>query len=211
MANGAGNDFTIFFASRIEAFGQDKSRIGLVPESQPGRPNSSLPKFLDIVSIVLYYKYRNGLLKMVGRTAYTKPKNGITGGYVDFARDTERRKSASPTAVKIFLRLTDTWGITNDEKRTLLGGISKATFHNWVKGKVGTLSADQMQRISYCLGIDKGLQTIFAERVAGLRWLKANNHDHPFTGQPPLGRMEEQGIIGLSDTRKYLDAWRGLH
>jgi len=126
-------------------------------------------------------------------------------------RDADRRKSTSSTAVKIFLRLTEAWGLTNVEKRTLLGGISKATFHNWVKGKVGTLSPDQMQRISYCLGIDKGLQTIFAERAAGLRWLKANNHDHPFSGQAPIERMEVQGIIGLSDTRKYLDAWRGLH
>jgi len=135
----------------------------------------------------------------------------VTGGYVDLLGDAKRRKSASPTAVKIFLRLTEAWGLNNNEKRTLLGGISKATYHQWAKGAVGALSADQMQRISYCLGIDKGLQTIFAERAAGLRWLKANNVDHPFAGQAPLRRMEDQGIIGLSDTRKYLDAWRGLH
>ena len=148
---------------------------------------------------------------MINTTAHIEANKGMNAGFVDLMSDTDRRKSTSPTAVKIFLRLTDAWGLTNVEKRILLGGISKATFHNWVKGKVGTLSPDQMQRISYCLGIDKGLQTIFAERAAGLRWLKANNHDHPFSGQAPISRMEDQGIIGLSDTRKYLDAWRGLH
>lgn len=148
---------------------------------------------------------------MIDGTAHIDPANEMGAGYVDLMRDADRRKSTSPTAVKIFLRLTEAWGLTNVEKRILLGGISKASFHNWVKGKVGTLSPDQMQRISYCLGIDKGLQTIFAQRSAGLRWLKAKNHDHPFNGQAPILRMEEQGIIGLSDTRKYLDAWRGLH
>lgn len=148
---------------------------------------------------------------MVDTTTYTDTTAPMDTGYIDFARNTAKRRDTSPTAVKIFLRLTEAWGITNDRKRTLLGGISKGTFHNWVKGKVGVLSADQMQRISYCLGIDKGLQTVFTERAAGLRWLKSNNRDHPFAGQTPLMRMEEQGIIGLSDTRKYLDAWRGLH
>ena len=55
--------------------------------------------------------------------------NAVTGGYVDLLGDTKRRKSASPTAVKIFLRLTEAWGLNNNEKRSLLGGISKATYH----------------------------------------------------------------------------------
>lgn len=121
-----------------------------------------------------------------------------------------RRKETSPVAIKLFFRLTEAWALSNDEKRALLGGISKATFHNWEKGKGGPLSRDQMERISLCMGIEKGLKLIFAEEAGGHRWLKGGNSDHPFNGQSPLGRMINEGIYGLYQTRAYLDAWRGI-
>lgn len=121
-----------------------------------------------------------------------------------------RRKETSPVAMKLFFRLTNAWALSNEEKRELLGGISKATFHNWEKGKGGPLSRDQMERISLCLGIEKGLKLIFAEEAGGHRWLKGANSEHPFGGQSPLLRMTQEGIRGLYETRAYLDAWRGI-
>lgn len=124
--------------------------------------------------------------------------------------DDARRKKTTPVAVKLFFRLTEAWALSNDERRALLGGISKASFHNWEKGKVGTLSRDQMERVSLCLGIEKGLKLVFAEEAGGHRWLKGANNDYPFNGQAPIKRMTNEGIRGLYETRTYLDAWRGI-
>jgi len=123
--------------------------------------------------------------------------------------DDARRKTTSPVVVKLFFRLTAAWKIPNDMRRALLGGIAKATFHNWEKGKVGALSRDQMERVSLCLGIEKGLKLVFAEEAGGHRWLKGKNTDHPFNGVSPLDYMAQAGIRGLYQTRIYLDAWRG--
>jgi len=120
------------------------------------------------------------------------------------------RKRVSSVAVKLFLGITQGWGLSNDQKRRLLGDISKAAFHNWAAGKVSTLSRDQLERISLCLGIEKGIKLVFSDDGYGARWLKAANTDIPFNGQVPLKHMTEQGILGLYQTRQYLDAWRGV-
>ena len=128
----------------------------------------------------------------------------------EILNDDKRRKETSQVAIKLFFRIAEAWSLSNDVKRALLGGISKATFHNWEKGKVGTLSRDQMERISLCLGIEKGLKLVFADQAGGYRWLKGANSDYPFNGQSPIERMTHNGIRGQYDTRAYLDAWRGV-
>lgn len=127
----------------------------------------------------------------------------------------QRRKETSATALKLFLRVTDRWGLNGEEQRGLLGDIPRSTFQRWKReiedaSFKGELSRDQIERISYCLGIDKGLQLVFAKEASGLEWLSGENRDNPFHGQPPIDRMIESGIVGLHDTRTYLDAWRGI-
>ena len=53
----------------------------------------------------------------------------------------------SSAAVRLFLKLADHW-ISVDQRLALLGDISRPTYHNWQRGKVGTLSRDQLERIS---------------------------------------------------------------
>jgi len=128
--------------------------------------------------------------------------------------DPKQRSAASPTAFKLFLRLAEGWGLTGNEQMRLLGDLPRATFQRWKRnlecGRAFILSRDQLERVSLCLGIEKGLKLVFAEEAAGLRWLKADNRDLPFGGRAPLGRMLDGGILGLHETRRYLDAWRGL-
>ena len=127
----------------------------------------------------------------------------------------ERRKDVSATALKLFLRVTGRWSLDGEQQRALLGDIPRSTFQRWKRDVEkatfrGELSRDQMERISYCLGIDKGLQLVFAKEASGLEWLTGANRDDPFHGQPPVDRMIESGIVGLHETRAYLDAWRGI-
>ena len=135
-----------------------------------------------------------------------------TPGAVDIAalRDPKTRERLSGPAVRLFLRLAELWGLSVDQRRALLGDVSRQTYHNWQNGKLGALSRDQLERISLLLGIQKGLRLVFADDAAGLRWFKSANRDLPFGGASPLARALKGGIDDLYAVRRYLDAWRGV-
>ncbi|MFA5503487.1 MAG: antitoxin Xre-like helix-turn-helix domain-containing protein [Phenylobacterium sp.] len=125
-------------------------------------------------------------------------------------RDPEARRRVSAPAVRLFLRVCDLWDLKVDERRALLGGVSRQTYHNWKAGQVGALTRDQLERISFTLGILKGMRLVFAEDGHAFRWLKAANADAPFAGRSPLAHMTEGGLAEMADVRCYLDAWRGV-
>lgn len=125
-------------------------------------------------------------------------------------RDPEVRRTMSGPAVRLFLRVCDLWDLKIDQRRAILGGISKQSYHNWKAGQVAALTRDQLERISLVLGILKGLRLVFAEDQHGFRWLKAGTADAPFNGRSPLALMEQGGINDLFEVRRYLDAWRGV-
>lgn len=126
----------------------------------------------------------------------------------------ERRREVSSTAFKLFLRVAERWGLDGAQQMALLGDVPRSTFQRWKsrieRGEPIELTRDQLERVSLCLGIEKGLKLVFVDADAQLRWLKSINHDVPFHGEAPLQRMTDGGIVGLHATRKYLDAWRGI-
>jgi hypothetical protein len=126
----------------------------------------------------------------------------------DDLRSAGHRRRLSPAAVRLFLQVADRWSLTVEQRRTLLGDISKPTYHNWQKGKVAVLSRDQLERISLVLGIYQGLKLLFSDTAGALRWLKSPNRDLPFAGGSPLDRLLCGGIDDLYVVRRYLDAWR---
>src|SRR5712691_11035298 len=128
----------------------------------------------------------------------------------DALRDPRVRERMSPTAVRLFMRLSDLWRLAVDQRRALLGDISRPTYHNWQSGKVGTLTRDQLERISLVLGIHKGLKLLFADEASATRWFTSPNRDLPFGGDSPLGRALRGSIDDLYAVRRYIDAWRGM-
>lgn len=125
-------------------------------------------------------------------------------------RDPKVRERMSPTAVRLFMRLSNQWRLAVDQRRVLLGDISRPTYHNWQGGKVGTLTRDQLERISLVLGIHKGLKLLFADEASATRWFTSPNTDLPFGGDSPLGRALRGSIDDLYSVRRYIDAWRGM-
>ena len=125
-------------------------------------------------------------------------------------RDPKVREGLSPAAVRLFLALADSWRLAVDQRCVLLGAISRPTYHNWRKGKVGALSRDQIERISLLLGIHKGLRHLFADEASAMRWLTSANRDLPFAGHSPLQRALGGSIDDLFAVRRYIDAWRGM-
>jgi len=127
----------------------------------------------------------------------------------DALRDPSQRRRLSAPALRLFFKTAELWGLTVDQRRAILGDVSRQTEHNWRNGAPGVLTRDQLERVSLVLGILKGLRLVFADDAHGLRWLRAENHDLPFGGGAPLDRMMAGGIDDLYAVRRYLDAWRG--
>ena len=121
---------------------------------------------------------------------------------------TVRRRLSGP-GLRAFFGITEQWDVTAKGQRILLGSPAESTFHNWKTGKHGTLSYDQLERISLVLGIHKALRLLFADDKNGKTWLHSPNDEPMFGGKPPLDRMQAGSIDDLYRVRRYLDAWRG--
>jgi hypothetical protein len=147
---------------------------------------------------------------MVPATDFDLPASGPGVLAPDVLRDPKVRGRMSPAAVKLFMRLSNLWRLAVDQRRALLGDVSRPTYHNWQRGKVGTLSRDQLERISLVLGIYKGLKLLFADDASATRWLTSPNRDLPFGGLSPLERALKGSIDDLYVVRRYIDAWRGM-
>ena len=122
----------------------------------------------------------------------------------------EDRARLTGPGLRTFFNIADEWALSTDQQRTLLGGISKSSLHNWKAGNASALSRDQLERVSLVLGIYKAMALLFADGDGGKRWLKAGNTEPAFGGFSPLARMLRGGIEDLYATRRYLDAWRGV-
>lgn len=120
------------------------------------------------------------------------------------------RARLSGPGLRTFFNVAAEWGLAVDQQRALLGGVAPSTYHKWKAGAVGTLSYDQLERISLVLGVYKGLKLLFADDAGSVRWLKAPNTDLPFGGGSPVDRMLRGSIDDLYAVRRYLDGWRGV-
>jgi len=94
--------------------------------------------------------------------------------------------------------------------RSLLGGIAASTLHAWKSGPdKRVLDQDTLTRISYVVGIYKGLHTYFG--AAGDEWITLPNDSPLFGGAVPIDFMVAAGLIGMYEVRRMLDAWSAGH
>jgi len=105
------------------------------------------------------------------------------------------------------LTLFDRWGLTDEEARILLGGVSKKTIQGWRGGEYGRVGRDLSDRMSHILGIHKSLRILFADPQRGYRWIRAENEG--FGGTSALDILKQGGLEDIVRIRDYLDAVRG--
>src|SRR5581483_2734892 len=91
----------------------------------------------------------------------------------------DRSRLTAP-GLRTFFNIAEEWGLNTDQQRTLLGGISKSSLHNWKAGLATSLSRDQLERVSLVLGIYKAMALLFADGEGGKRWLRAENTEAVF-------------------------------
>ena len=133
---------------------------------------------------------------------------------VDVARlmpDNRRRLSAP--ALRTFLAIAELWGLSEEERRLVLGYPSRSTYHNWAKlaREHGSfvLDADVLTRISAVFGIHQALGVLFANEAEGVAWLRGPHQATVFGGRPPLALVTSGTQDGLMIVRRFLDAARG--
>ena len=124
-------------------------------------------------------------------------------------------RTASPAALsrvglQAFFNLAGVWKMDVAEQRAALGSISKQTLYNWrdSPGKV-RLTGDQLDRISYLLGIYKALHVLFTRPEQADSWIRRPNDSPPFGGKPAAELMFGGRMDGLMRVRRHLDGARG--
>ncbi len=129
---------------------------------------------------------------------------------MNIARDLPPAIFANENAValKAFFGITQLWGLSTEQERTLLG-VPLATFYRWKRDKDGKLSRDHLERISYVLGIYKALHILLPNNAAADSWLKKLNNAPLFSGRTALDKLMVGRVVDLADVRRYLDAARG--
>src|ERR1700751_6458762 len=102
----------------------------------------------------------------------------------DFTSKAERERLSAP-ALKAFCNIIERWSIRDEDARELLGGGSNGPYYQMKKSQEGrTLSADDLVRISYLIGIFKALHSLHAADLAD-RWVRLANSNRIFGGQTP--------------------------
>ncbi len=119
------------------------------------------------------------------------------------------RRRLSPPALRTFTNIVAKWDLTEAQSRGLLGGVASSTYHAWKTRPTGKqLDQDTLTRISLVIGLYKALNIYFDKPLAD-RWITMGNRGSMFSGISPLDYMLREGLPGMIDVRRMLDAWRG--
>jgi uncharacterized protein (DUF2384 family) len=136
--------------------------------------------------------------------------NVVPGYQFDTTPDLSRletRERLSQSAVDGFFAILEKWEVSIEKGGELLGGRPRSSMYK-LKTAAGTLTQDELTRISYLVGIYKALQILLPEELANL-WVTQPNDDVLFGGRTPLDFLVRDGIPGMQQVRSLLDAARG--
>jgi len=122
------------------------------------------------------------------------------------ARHLDRKDLTGP-ALRTFFRIAEAWGLKEQEQMRILGLDSRSTFQSWKRGAVAAISKDALERISYVMGIYKGLQILLPKSAD--QWVRKPNAAALFGGRSALDRMMSGNVADLYVVRQYVDAQRG--
>ena len=123
------------------------------------------------------------------------------------AERTLDRKGLTGPGLRTFFRIADAWRLTEAEQMRLLGLDSRSTFQNWKRGAVSSVPKDALERISYVMGIYKGLQILLPKTAD--EWVRKPNTARLFGGRSALERMASGNVADLYVVRQYIDGQRG--
>ncbi len=120
-----------------------------------------------------------------------------------------RRRLSGP-GLRAFVAIADLWGLTEEQRRLILGYPARSTYQGWVKKarerRDITLKLDVLMRISAVLGIYKGLRILFSDDDKGVEWLQRPHKARVFGGVPPIELATSGPLDALLTVRRFVDA-----
>ena len=115
--------------------------------------------------------------------------------------------------LRTFARIADKWKISARDAMALLGVESRSTYYELLKRareskEVKGLNRDQLDRLSYLLGIYEAIRVLFPHSEESRnRWVSRANTALLFGGRSPVEIMRSS-MIGLYQTFAHLTAAR---
>jgi len=123
------------------------------------------------------------------------------------------RRRLSGASLRSFLVIANFWGLTEKQRRLILGYPARSTYQRWVKKarehRDIALSVDVLTRISAIFGIHIGLRTLFDDDQEGVAWLRQPHDDRAFGGAAPIDLITGGTQETLMTVRRFIDAARG--
>lgn len=121
--------------------------------------------------------------------------------------DAATRKRLSHAAIVVFFRILEMWRIRHEDGMALLGGMSHGRYYEMKRTRRGSLTQDELTRISLLIGIFKALNILFQQSLA-LQWITRSNSNPMFHNEPPLLALTRGGVPGMLSVRRLLDSRR---
>jgi len=138
------------------------------------------------------------------------PRSGFTASTDIIRFATANRRRLSGPGLRAFVAIADLWGLTEEQRRLILGYPARSTYQGWIKKarerRDITLSVDVLMRISAVLGIYKGLRILFADDDKGVEWLQRPHKARVFGGAPPIELVTSGKQDAVLTVRRFLDA-----
>jgi uncharacterized protein (DUF2384 family) len=113
--------------------------------------------------------------------------------------------SQAAVALKAFSRIAERWVLNRKARATLLATTTRSVDRWEADPNSAELSRDQMERISYIIGIYGGLQTVLGKVDLADAWVRRPNLD--FGDTRPIDRMLAGNVGDLAYVRAYVDRW----
>jgi hypothetical protein len=124
-----------------------------------------------------------------------------------------RDDAQAGAGLRTFGRIVDKWNVPATDAMALLGVGARSTYYELLKRakeskEVKGLSKDQLDRLSYLLGIYAAIRVLFPHSEESRdQWVSRANTAHLFGGRSPLEIMRS-GMIGLYQTFAHVSAAR---
>ena len=124
-----------------------------------------------------------------------------------------RDDAQAGAGLRTFARIVEKWNVPASDAMALLGVDSRSTYYELLKRaretkEVKGLSRDQLDRLSYLLGIFAAIRVLFPHSEESRdQWVSRVNTAPLFGGRSPIEIMRS-GMIGLYQTFAHLVAAR---
>tara|TARA_R110002072_G_scaffold953_4_gene7894 strand:+ start:361 stop:792 length:432 start_codon:yes stop_codon:yes gene_type:complete len=121
----------------------------------------------------------------------------------------ERGSSFTSSLLPAIFTIFSQWRLTDAQQMTLLGLINATILYDLKsQPENAKLTTDQLERVSYILGIYQSLQILLPDPALAELWLSTPNDSPLFSGTAPLDRLLVGQVVDLAVVKNFLDAER---